>query len=128
CWPGHIPAGAVSDEVMHMTDLLPTFLAAAGSEPDPAWRVEGLDLLPAWTGKSAVPERTLFWEWRSEGSDQIAAMRGALKLVITNGGRPELFDVVADPAERRNIAAEHPEILKRLHDELKAWLATEVRD
>jgi arylsulfatase A len=126
-WPGHIPTGAVSDGVMHMTDLLPTFLAAAGSSPDPSWHVDGLDLLPAWTGKSAVPERTLFWEWRSEGSDQRAALRGELKLVVTDGGKPELFDVVADPAERRNLAALRPQAVRELGEALKGWLATEVR-
>ena len=41
-------------------------------------------------------------------------MRGELKLVITNGGRPELFDVEADPAERRNVIAEHPDLAKQL--------------
>ena len=104
------------------------YLAAAGAAPDPAWKVDGTDLLPVWTGKSSAPERTLFWEWRSEGSDQLAALRGDFKLVTVNGGRPELFDVEADPAERRNVIAEHPETAKRLQSELKAWIATERKD
>ncbi|MBX6315431.1 MAG: sulfatase-like hydrolase/transferase [Isosphaeraceae bacterium] len=126
-WPGQIPAGAVSDEVMHMTDLFPTLLAAAGGEPESSWHVDGLNLLPVWRGKAHVPERTLFWEWRTEGSDQLAAMRGEKKLVITQKGKPELFDVVKDPAERRNVAAQYPEIVRRLNDELKTWLATEIQ-
>ncbi|HEV3167460.1 MAG TPA: sulfatase-like hydrolase/transferase [Isosphaeraceae bacterium] len=127
CWPGHIPDGSVSNDVIHMTDVLPTLLAAAGAQPEPAWHVDGLNQWPAWTGKSTAPaDRTLFWEWRSEGSDQIAAMRAAFKLVITSGGRPELFDVVADPAERRNISAEHPDVVEQLQNGLKAWLATEL--
>ena len=73
-------------------------LAAAGAEPDQAWKVDGVNLLPVWEGRSPAPERTLFWEWRSEGSNQLAAMRGALKLVITNGGRPEA--VTADLGKR----------------------------
>jgi len=32
-WPGHIPAGTVSNDIMSHLDWLPTFLAAAG-EPD----------------------------------------------------------------------------------------------
>jgi arylsulfatase A len=128
CWPGHVPSGAVSEQVVHMTDVFPTLLAAAGGEPEPAWHVDGVNLLPAWTSAAQPPERTLFWEWRSEGSNQVAAMRGRLKLVITNGGKPELFDVVADSAERRNIAAERSEMVQRLENELKAWLATEVKD
>jgi len=35
------------------------------------------------------------------------------------------FEVVADPAERRNIAAQYPDLVKKLNEELKAWLATE---
>jgi hypothetical protein len=54
-------------------------------------------------------------------------MRGDLKLVVTHGGRPELFDVEADPAERRNVVAEHPDLAKQLQAELNAWLATETR-
>lgn len=127
CWPGHIPAGVVSRGVMQMIDLFPTLLAAAGTRPDPAWHVDGANLWAAWTAKSSVPDRTLFWEWRSEGSNQLAAMRGALKLVITNDGRPELFDVETDPAERRNIVADHARIARQLQNELKAWLATETR-
>ena len=67
----------------------------------------------------------MFWEWRSEGANQLAAMRGNLKLVVTNGGRPELFDVEADPAERRSMMAEQPEVAKSLQKDLSAWLATE---
>lgn len=128
CWPGHIPAGAVSQEVVHMTDLFPTLLNAAGASPEAAWHVDGSNLLPVWTGAAHVPERTLFWEWRSEGSNQFAAMRGRYKIVITNGGRPELFDVEADPAERRNALAEHAALARDLQSGLKTWLSTEVRD
>jgi arylsulfatase A-like enzyme len=127
-WPGHVPAGVVSQKIIHMTDLLPTLLAAAGGAPDPAWKVDGANLLPVLTGASPAPARTLFWEWRAEGSNQLAAMRGDLKLVTTQGGRPELFNVAADPAERRNVVAEHPEQAKALAAELKAWLATERKD
>ena len=127
-WPGHVPSGVVSDEVIQMTDLFPTLLAAAGSRAEPSWKVDGVNVLPAWLGQGRVPDRTLFWEWRSEGSNQIAAMRGKHKLVIVNDGSPELFDVEADPGERRNIIAEHDEIAARLRADLKAWLATETRD
>lgn len=127
CWPGRIEAGTVSQEVMQSTDLLPTFLAAAGGSPDPAWHVDGINLLGSWTGKSPLPPRTIFWEWRSEGSNQLAALRGELKVVITNGGKAELYDVVRDPAERRDLASSRAEDSRQLQDELKTWMATETR-
>jgi arylsulfatase A-like enzyme len=127
-WPGHVPAKRVSPEVVHMTDVFPTFLAAAGARPEPGWRVTGQDVLAVWEGRARAPERTLLWEWRSEGSHQLAAMRGNLKLVLTGGNPPELFDVVADPAERRSLAAEHPALVKRLRKELEGWLATETEE
>jgi arylsulfatase A-like enzyme len=126
CWPGHIPAGGTSSAIGKTTDLFPTFLTASGASIDPAWHIDGVNLLPVWTGQAQAPERTLFWEWRNEGSNQLAALRGDLKLVVTNGGRPELFNVVADPGERRNIVADYPELAKELRGALDAWLATEV--
>jgi arylsulfatase A-like enzyme len=125
-WPGKVPAGKHSDAVVHMTDVFPTFLAAAGTNPDPAWKVDGANQLGVWLGTAKAPERTLFWEWRSEGYRQLAALRGDLKMVITGDNPPELFNVVSDPAERRSVAAEHPALVKRLRKELQAWLKTET--
>ena len=84
-------------------------------------------MLDVWAGKAKPPERTLFWEWRWEGHWQLAAMRGPYVYVITGKeNRPELFDVVNDPAERRNLLAEQPALGKQLQKELDQWLKTEV--
>ena len=124
-WPGKVPAGKTSDQIVHMTDLFPTFLAAAGAPPEPAWKVDGQNLLDVWCGREKSPDRTLFWEWRVEGYHQLAAMRGNLKLVITGKTTPELYDVAEDPGEMRSVHAEHPKLMKQLQDELKAWIVTE---
>jgi len=124
-WPGHIPAGTVRESVQHMTDLFPTILAASGESSLPG-DLDGIDLRAYWADGTPLPDRTVFWEWRTEGYNQLAAMRGDEKLVITNGGRPELFDVTSDPAERRNLSGLRPERIKSLNAELKSWLGTEV--
>jgi arylsulfatase A len=126
-WPGRVPAATVGTEVVSLIDLLPTFVAAAGGSVDPAWHVDGINLLDIWSGKASAPERTLFWEWQSERSNQLAALRSEFKLVITGGGKPELYDVVNDPAERRDVSALHPKITKELAAGLAEWLKTEVR-
>jgi arylsulfatase A len=126
-WPGRISPGKSTTGVMHLTDLLPTFVAAAGGKVDPAWHVDGMNLLDFWTGKAHVPQRTLFWEWRSEGSQQLAALRGRFKLVVIRGGKSEMYDVEGDPAERRDVSAQYPEMTRQLRAELDAWLETETR-
>ncbi|WP_435015466.1 sulfatase-like hydrolase/transferase [Tundrisphaera sp. TA3] len=126
-WPGQVAAGAVSAEVVQMIDLMPTFLAAAGGHAESSWQIDGVDLLPSWTGQSPAPERTLFWEWRCEGADQRAALRGNHKLVVTRGGKPELYDVVADPGELRDLAATNPALAQDLEQALMTWIATERR-
>ncbi len=125
-WPGRIPAGSVSDELVHMMDVFPTLLAAAGVTVDPAWKVDGTNLLPVWTAQTKAPQRTLYWEWRVEGYNQLAAMRGDFKLVITGNTAPELYNVVTDPAERRTIFQEFPELGRELRQGILEWLATET--
>jgi arylsulfatase A-like enzyme len=123
-WPGKVAAEKESQEIVHDIDVMPTILAAAGAKPQAAGAMDGVDVSDVWRGGKGS-ERTLFWEWRSEGTQQLAAMRGNMKLVITGGDHSELFDVVADPAERRDIDAVHPAVATRLEKELKDWLATE---
>lgn len=122
-WPGRIPAGRKFDQPVHMIDVFPTLLAAAGGKPDPSWKIDGLNLLEVWMGKAPMPERTLFWLWKAEGYDMRAAMRGDFKLLDISGTQ-FLYNVREDPGERRTLAAEYPEIFKRLQQELRAWLAT----
>ena len=49
----------------------------------------------------------------------------AKELVVTGNTAPELYDVVDDPGEMRSVHAEHPNLVKQLQEELKAWIATE---
>ena len=125
-WPGKVPAGIKSETIVHNMDIFPTFLAAAGSAPDPAWKVDGANMLDVWMGKAKPPDRTLFWEFQVEGWNMMAAMRGDFKLLV-NGDNRFLYNLREDPGERRTVFAEHPELFKRLQAELEAWRATEVK-
>jgi len=126
-WPkGEVPAGKASDEVLCMTDLMPTFLAAVGAEVPSDLKLDGQNVLDVFRGKAKAPERTLCWEWRESGNTQYAAMRGNMKLVINSENTPELYDVESDPAERINRAADHPKLAKELKAAIEDWMATET--
>ncbi len=123
-WPGQIPAGKRSQTVMHMTDVMPTLLAAANITPNAAWKVDGANMLDVWRGKSPGTERTVFWEFTVEGWYMHAAMRGDWKLLRIGETNRWLYNVKEDPQERRTRAGEYPDTVKSLQAELDAWLAT----
>ena len=52
CWPARIRGGQVSQANVHLADLLPTLVAAAGGKVEPSWHVDGENLLPLWTGQA----------------------------------------------------------------------------
>lgn len=119
-WPGVVAPGTTTDAPIATMDWLPTLLAAAGAAPDPATPSDGIDVRAALTG-GAVPERTLFWRYKSHG--QRAARRGRWKY-LRMGEQEFLFDVVADPLERANLRGRRPEEFAALQAAWTAWDAT----
>ncbi len=59
-WPGRIEAGSVSDEIVHITDILPTFAGVAGYEVPTDRKIDGVDQMPFFTGRTAKSAREGF--------------------------------------------------------------------
>ena len=116
-WPGVVAAGATSDAVVITMDWLPTFLAAAGGAPDPAFPSDGWDITPALRG-GTLADRTLFWRFAYR--EQKGARRDVHKFLEISGNQ-FLFDVVADPLERGNLKDRQPELFAALQAEWLAW-------
>lgn len=116
-WPGRIPAGTVSDVVSVQYDMMATFAAIAGIK---APANDGISLLPAMTGKEKEQQQRkyIYFEYPEKGG-QLAIRMGKWKGVKTGvkANRQkawELYDLSADPKEERDIAAQHPALLKEL--------------
>jgi arylsulfatase A-like enzyme len=124
-WPQQVPAGRRSSEVVHMIDVMPSLLAAAGADLDPGWKVDGVNMLEVWRGRTPGPDRTVFWEIQAEGANMYAAMRRDWKLLEIGGSR-FLYNLRSDPQERRTLAAQEPEIFKQLTADLEAWKKTAI--
>ena len=120
-WPRHIPAGATSEQVMISMDWMPTFLEAAGAQPDSAYPPDGISLLPVLTGKAPVIPRKLYWRYRANAQ---RAMRDGDMKWLKIKENTFLFNVVADPLERANLKERQPEIYNRLVNEYETWSAT----
>jgi uncharacterized sulfatase len=141
-WPGVIPPGQRT-ELCSSVDIMPTILAAAGATIPEG--LPGLNLLSVLRDgkpldRTAVfgegfahdiadienPEASLLYRWVIEGK---------WKLILTYDGelgryarvhpreerRPQLFDLIADPHEKQNLAANHPDIVDRLAQRIAEW-------
>ena len=118
-------AGRVVDTPVSLVDLLPTLLATTGAPPLRA--AEGLSLEPLLGGRPASDAflaRGLYGETRRwSGLDRRYWLEGRYKLLVDRTATTRaLYDVVADPGERRDLAAAEPAVMERLQRGLDEYL------
>ncbi|MEZ5958590.1 MAG: sulfatase-like hydrolase/transferase [Hyphomonadaceae bacterium] len=119
-WPGHLPAGAVHDHPVVTLDWAATILAAAGAETGDA-PFDGVNLLPLISASQPSSSAIV---WRT--SPNYAVREGDWIMIVAErsdsaGMITYLFNLEADPQERVNRAADHPEIVQRLQRSYEAW-------
>jgi arylsulfatase A-like enzyme len=121
-WPGHIPAGQSSGELICLADLLATCAALVGAPLTDGAGPDSYDILPALLAQR--PERVCREHLVTHGNgNRLAIRRGAWKLIpepVKNAtAAPELYNLTEDLAEANNLAAKHPEEVRRLNDLLQ---------
>ncbi len=149
-WPGRVQK-AVREELISSIDLFPTILSAAGlsSLPD----VPGIDHWPELIGAEEAPRRRLFGEGYGHNmmdKDDPEASLAYLwcidedwKLILCYDGEIEgwgkhahddmrqypvrLYNIVQDPFEKNNLAAERPEIVQQLRTMIEEWYPLQER-
>jgi arylsulfatase A-like enzyme len=122
-WPGKIRPGSISNELMTGMDLLPTLVNLAGGSVDPKRTIDGLDFSDHLLGKSESGPREDFLYYFIDRLCAIRSGRWKLHLFSTEReSRPvcELYDLVNDPAESSNLAAENPDVVQELTSRLEA--------
>lgn len=121
-WPGRIRPGGVTRQVTITMDWTATTLAAAGAQPDAAFPLDGIDLLPVLTGARGDTSRTLCWR-TFQHLKQRAVRDGNWKYVQDAEG-DHLFDLLADEAETNDLKEREPAVLARLKEHWAAWEKT----
>ena len=145
---GAIPGGLAIDETVQSIDLMPTLLALSHlAVPD---GLQGRSLLPliaraggpsdssasseAWETRPAISERAYTTTPGAPPplkTEAFAVVLDGWKLVHNTRGHDgraefELYDRVDDPLDLKDVAADHPDIVKKLAGELDAWRASVV--
>jgi arylsulfatase A-like enzyme len=111
--PGRVKAGSVSDQVWAFWDFLPTAAEIAGAKP-PAG-IDGLSMLPAIEGRPQAGHEYLYWEFHEGGFSQAVRM-GDWKGVRRAAGATELYNLRDDLGETKDVAAGHPDVVKRIEE------------
>jgi len=137
-WPGKIPAGKTSDAMFMTIDLFPTIAKLVGAEL-PKHKIDGLDVWPIIANEPDAknPHEAYYFYYHQNELEAVSSGDGRWKLQLphtyrTLAGRPggtsgipakyedgkvtepELYDLEQDVREKTNVAAEHPDIVKKL--------------
>ena len=128
-WPGKAAPGSVSREMVSVADILATTAAIVGEQLPPAAKAaeDSYNFLPAILGD---PQKPIRGDMITHSADGVFAIRqGPWKWVegvpvdeIKPGARkaraaehkPQLYNVAEDPAETKEVSAEHPEVVQQL--------------
>lgn len=113
-WPGTIKAATESDAMMHIVDFLPTFVGLAGGSLERCRKLDGMDMSKVILEGAAGPRTEIVYE--VDGSVRLPTIRsGDFKLM-----GDMLFNVVQDPTESTDIAAQHLQKVAELKARLTA--------
>jgi arylsulfatase A len=134
-WPGHVPQGKTCDAVSGEIDLLPTLVKLAGGTVPTDRKIDGVDIGPILLGQSSESPRDC--QYYFNGNRLEAVRSGPWKLAIVqqremNGNGkplqpppgkgpfvPVLYNLDTDIGEKTDVAADHPDVVKRLQELVK---------
>ena len=129
-WPGVTqPDSVCNEDYVIIEDLFPAFLEMAGVTEHEQYggKIDGRSFVPLLKGHSGLSkERAIFWHSPHfyRGQEPFSAVRkGDFKLIYHHADeRLELFDVVEDISQTRNLAQENPEKVEELAKVLGDYL------
>jgi arylsulfatase A-like enzyme len=135
-WPGKVPAGKIDQSsIFSAVDLLPTFCELAGLKLPKSYQPDGISQVATLMGNgNKLREKPLFWKmsapWpapkdRPDHWVAFAVVHNQWKLAVNKDhSHMELFELVRDPLEKKDLSKQNPVILTKLNGMLKKWLAS----
>jgi len=136
-WPGKIPAGKTCDEVAATTDMLPTIAAITGGKTPSDRKIDGKDIRPLMFGKpnakspheqyvllhqkgSVRSGQWKYYPWPEGGDRRRRNQNNPPPEPDASKPKVQLYDLSTDLSEKNNVAADHPDVVKRMHTAYEA--------
>ena len=118
-WPAKITSARTVEMPCSTLDYFPTVMDVLGfGARAPMEPIDGVSLLPLIEDRMSVRPVPIGFESRN----QVSLTDNRYKIYSSNGGKTfMLFDLVRDASEKKDIAAEKPEIVKAMRATLEAW-------
>ena len=115
-WPGRIPAGRVTNEIIHQVDLFPTLAAAVGADIVPSDRaIDGVNQLSFLEGKQQQSNRTSVLYYTNGQMRAVKWHDWKFHYAYTpEAGAPpvaplmRLFNLLSDPKEETDVKDANP--------------------
>ena len=120
-WKGKLPAGLVYEKPVIQLDVMPTCVVAGGGTVAPAWKLDGVDLMPYLTGDKSADYPHDLLMWRIDGKWAVHFKEMKLVHGDSDDTLPELFDLGKDSGEKVNLASQYPEKAERLKTMWDQW-------
>jgi arylsulfatase A-like enzyme len=121
-WPGVARPGSTSTQAAITMDFTATIAAACGVQAAPAEPFDGIDLAPILAGRQPERERDLFWRINRPNQRVRAVRSGPWKFVL-DGSINNMYNLLDDPGETRDLFYVYPDIAARLKQKLAEWEA-----
>jgi arylsulfatase A-like enzyme len=129
-WPGHLEPGTTVRQIAAHIDLLPTIMELCGVPMPKTLPLDGVSLVPLLKGQRIDwPDRMIFTHQSRRGEATLApgAARTQRYRLVTYGKRYELYDMVADPGQKKDMASQRPQIVEKLGAAYEAWFEDVTR-
>jgi arylsulfatase A-like enzyme len=117
-WPGTVPAGTSSDDVIAFQDMLPTFAMLADAVVPHDLQIDGISIAAALKGEKQSQSRNhLYWDYgHCRGNQYVQAVRlgdwKGIRSAVT--GHIQLYDLSRDIGEAKDVALTRPRIVDQI--------------
>ncbi len=115
-WPGKIKAGSISNMISATIDMMPTLCDLLKIQSPK--NINGISMLPEILGKEQKHQHNyLYFEYPEYGGQLAIRMnnwKGIILNIMKGNMQWQLFDLNTDIQEQHDVAAEHPDIIKKM--------------